>query len=86
MSIFKIISRTLRLSIIDKEFYPTIEKYKRLKELTVHDFKQYASKFLQHIKIQALFQGNLTVDSAKSVMENVVTQLNPKPMIDVRLS
>lgn len=80
------INRTLRLCIIDNEFYPTNEKYEALKKMTINDFKNYASKFLQQIKIQALFQGNITVDSAKNVMDNVLTQLNPQPIVDVKFS
>lgn len=38
------------------------------------------------MKIQALFQGNLTLDSAKSVMDKVLTQITPQPIIDVRFS
>lgn len=78
------ISRALRLSIIDNEFYPTNEKYEILKQLTISDFKQYANRFLKELKIQALFQGNLNQETAQTVMNNVLDQLQPQPIDNVR--
>lgn len=71
---------------MDNEFYPTYEKCEALKKITITDFKNYASKFLRKMKIQALFQGNLTDASAKNVMENVLTQLKPQPIDNVKFS
>lgn len=54
--------------------------------MTITDFKRYASQFLQKIQIQGLFQGNLTADTAKAIMDKVLTQLKPQPIDNVRIS
>ncbi|KAG4065796.1 hypothetical protein HA402_012474 [Bradysia odoriphaga] len=77
----KAYAKALRLSIIDNEFYPTNEKYEALKKLTFGDFKQYAKRFLKELKMQALFQGNLDEDTALTVMNDVLNQLKPQPIV-----
>lgn len=72
--------RYLRLSVIENDFHPTYEKYEALKTLTLVDFQKFATKFLKNIKIQGLCQGNLTADTARNIMENVLSQLKPEPI------
>lgn len=70
--------------MIEYDFHPTYEKYEALKSLTLQDFQQFAGKFLQRLKIQALCQGNLQLDTAKNIMENVLSHLRPGPIEKVK--
>lgn len=69
--------------MIEGDFHPTYEKYEALKTLTLEDFQKFAAEFLQRVKIQGLCQGNLTLDAAINIMENVVSHLRPKPIDEV---
>lgn len=70
--------------MIENDFYPTYEKYEALKTLTLEDFQKFAAKFLQKLKIQAICQGNLTMDTARNIMENVLGHLMPEPIEQVK--
>lgn len=72
--------------MIENNVHPTYDKYEALKTLTLPDFQKFAAKFLRKLKIQGLCQGNLTLNSAKNIMENVLSQLRPEPIEKVTFS
>lgn len=76
--------RYLRLSVVENDFHPTYEKYEALKALTMEDFQMFAAKFLGNVKIQGLCQGNLSLDTAKRIMDNVLSRLQPEPVEKVQ--
>ncbi|KAJ6636738.1 Nardilysin [Pseudolycoriella hygida] len=85
----KSFAKYLRLSIIENDFHPTLEKYEALKKLTLQGFQKFAAKFLKKLRIEALCQGNLSSETTRSIMENVLSHLNAErieelTMLDLR--
>ncbi|KAG4065756.1 hypothetical protein HA402_012434 [Bradysia odoriphaga] len=76
----KSFAKYLRLSVVENDFHPTYEKYEALKTMTLQDFQIFAAKFLRNVKIQGLCQGNLSLDTARNIMDTVLSRLQPEPI------
>lgn len=80
------IVRVLRFNIIEQNFVPTLDKFEHLKTVTLASFRCYAKRFISNLRIQALFQGNLTEPQAVSIMTNLVATLKSSPLADPSLA
>lgn len=75
----------LRLCVLEAHQVSLIEKKKILKTVKFEDFQQFCHEFLKEIRIESLMQGNLTEDSAKSIMQNVLKGLQCHKIKDVSI-
>lgn len=64
---------------------PTLDKFEHLKTANLTNFRLYARTFTSHMRIQALFQGNLTGQQASLIMTNLVDSLQCNPLADPSL-
>lgn len=82
----KVLSKELRLNIIEFHHKPLYEKNQRLRSLKFSDFQAFCSRYCEKVKIKAIMQGNLTEDRALNIMHNVLNELNCGKVEDVRHS
>lgn len=78
------LSRDARLKVVCPNHWTTWEKFEHLKKFTPDDVRQFAGNFLKGIKIQALVQGNLDKETAKSTMHKVLQNLNGTSITDMQ--
>lgn len=77
--------RVLRFNIMESKFIPTLEKFEHLKTVTLDSFRLYAKNFTGNMRIQALFQGNLTGQQASLIMTNLIDSLKCAALADPAL-
>lgn len=81
----KVLSKELRLNIIESHHLPLYEKNQRLNSITFADFQQFCRNYCEQIRIKAIMQGNITEDRALNIMNNVLNELNCGRIKDVRI-
>lgn len=77
------LGKHLRLCVLEAHQVSLIEKKEVLKTLEFEDFQLFCREFLKEVRIESLMQGNLTEDSAKSIMQNVLKILQCHKIKDV---
>lgn len=70
------ICRDVRLKIVQETYWTTLDRYNALSNITINDLKLFSRDFFQHVKIQALIQGNILKQDAMDVMSRVLDNLN----------
>ncbi|XP_053683662.1 nardilysin-like [Sabethes cyaneus] len=69
------LNRDIRLKVVQKTFWTTVERFDALKTLTIEELKEYSQSFYNKIRIQALIQGNARKQDALDVMTNMLASL-----------
>lgn len=78
----KTFAKQLRLTIVEHQFVPPIEKFERLKTVTLAEFRQFVTGMLDELRIQTLMQGNLSADHATDIVQRFVESLQCRPLAD----
>ncbi|XP_014248916.1 nardilysin-like [Cimex lectularius] len=79
------VARELRMSILVKEYYSHLDKFRALKVLDYDTFLNFIADFFKNVRFQCLVQGNLTKDEAIACCENFVSKLKSTPLSDDNL-
>ncbi|XP_055534870.1 nardilysin isoform X2 [Wyeomyia smithii] len=69
------LNRDIRLKIVQKTFWTTVERFNALKNLTIEELKEYSQTFFRHVRIQALIQGNVRRQDALHLMSKMLATL-----------
>ncbi|XP_053674496.1 nardilysin-like [Anopheles nili] len=78
------LNRDVRLKLVQVNHWTTWEKFEHLKAFTPNDVHQFAKDFFNGFKIQALMQGNLNHETAKNVMQKVLSNFNGSSIADIK--
>lgn len=81
----KLLNKDIRLSILENIRWSLVEKFTILPQITMEDIKEYSKNFTKQMYVQALMQGNLSEESALSVMQSALATLNCKKVEDTSL-
>lgn len=82
----KILSKELRLNVIESHHQPLYEKNQRLGSITFADFQQFCRKYCDQVRVKAIMQGNITEDRGLDIMNSVLNELNCGKVEDVSVS
>lgn len=63
-------------------YFSQIDKYNSTWEVTENDLKEFATKFLEQIKLKVLIQGNYTKAMAIKVTKNLIEKVQSKEIPD----
>ncbi|GLV32816.1 Nardilysin [Carabus blaptoides fortunei] len=74
------LARAVRLSHLMNVYWPPLEKYHALKQVTFEMFKEFAQNFLKTFHIQGLIQGNISQEIALAANNNIVSILQCEPL------
>lgn len=72
----KVLTKELRLTLVEAHHMPLYEKNQRLRSIGFDDFQKYCRNFCQQMRIKAIMQGNISETHAQTVMQNVLNDLN----------
>ncbi|XP_040164052.1 nardilysin-like isoform X2 [Anopheles arabiensis] len=78
------LNRDVRLKLVQLNHWSTWEKFEHLKHFTINDVRQFGKDFFKNFKIQALIQGNIEKETAKQVIDKVLSNLNGSPIGDIK--
>lgn len=79
----KILSKELRLCLIESLHQPLYEKNKRLRSINYADFQRFCREYCNQVQIKAVMQGNLTEEQALNHMNGILNKLNCGKIEDV---
>lgn len=67
----ELMAEELLSSVLQSQFHPLWEKYKRLRSISFSDFQQFCRTFCEEVKIEAKVHGNFHEDDAVTIVENI---------------
>lgn len=73
------------MGILDSTHVPKVKAFEHLKTHSLTSFRTFARNFTRKLRIQALFQGNLTDTQAVSIMTNLVDTIKCSALDDPSL-
>lgn len=71
----------MRLSILVNNYWPPLDKYDVIPDITFEKLKSFSTKVLQNLYIKCLVQGNVKKDIAMAATNNLVKCLKYEPLI-----
>lgn len=78
-------AKDLRLSVTEKQHIPLYIKNQCLKTIKFQDFVRFCQSYCDELRITAVMQGNLTKQTAQSIMNNALFNCSPSKVSDVSL-
>lgn len=79
------IAEELHLSVIQSQYHPLWEKYKRLRSISFLEFEQFCRSFCEEVKMQALVHGNIDKDYATNIIKNILNDFQCKRIQNVSI-
>lgn len=73
--------RDVRLSILVNNYWPPLDKYDVIPDITFEKLKSFSTKVLQNLYIKCLVQGNVMEDIAMQTTNSFVKSLNYESLI-----
>lgn len=74
------LSRDIRLSILQQNYWSHVEKRLLVKDVTVASLLHFVEQFRSHLFVEGLVHGNSTAGEARAMAEQVIKKLACKPL------